>query len=86
MSSFHWLHFSDLHLTLDADENFNTQYARKQLLAFLNDETDAGRLPYDCIFMTGDLAHKCNYDGVSKHIQHLFTSLKWKWRDYDRAF
>ena len=82
MSGFNWLHFSDLHLAPGG--KFNTLYARTQLFNFLRKETSANRLPCDYIFITGDIAHKGNYDGVLSNIQQLFVSLNWN--DYSRVF
>ena len=82
MGSFHWLHFSDLHLT--PEERFDTKYARSQLSDFLRTETSAGHLPCDYIFFTGDIAHKGNYDGVLDNIQKLLDSLGWD--KYERVF
>jgi len=45
MGSFSWLHFSDLHLTPKA--NFDTRYAREQLLTFLHNETVKQRVNID---------------------------------------
>ena len=82
MGSFHWLHFSDLHLTPKI--SFKPYYARSQLLKFLDRETTAGRLPCDYIFITGDIANQGNYDGVPRFIEQLFKSLEWS--DYKRVF
>ena len=67
LGDFHWLHFSDLHLT--PEEKFDTIMARDELKKFLRDETTAGRLTCDYIFFTGDIANKGNYDGVSGFIK-----------------
>ena len=73
MGAFSWLHFSDLHLELN--EKFSTQYARKRLLGFLSAETAAGRLPYDYIFITGDVANRGVYRGVPAFAKQLFEAL-----------
>jgi len=80
MGSFHWLHFSDLHLTPKV--KFDTQYARARLLEFLGNEVSAGRLPCDYIFLTGDIANKGKHDSVPAFMQQLFASLSWRKRDH----
>ena len=82
MGSFNWLHFSDLHLVPKV--NFKTQWAKDRLIDFLRDETEAGRLPCDYIFFTGDIANMGKYDGVTDFLHKLFDSLGWS--NYDRVF
>ena len=84
MRDFHWLHFSDLHL--DPDANFNNAHARQQLLDFLEEEVSCGRLHCDYIFLTGDIAHKNNYDGVQEYIGKLFEKLNWSLDRYNNFF
>jgi len=84
MGSFSWLHFSDLHLT--PKTNFDTGYAREQLLDFLRNETVIGALPCDYIFITGDIAHQNNYDGVKDFATNLFHALNWSPENYDKVF
>ena len=82
MGGFRWLHFSDLHLTPEAD--FDTHFARNQLIKFLSAGTVSGHLQWDYIFFTGDIANKGKYDGVKDFINKLFCSLNL--RDTRRVF
>jgi predicted phosphodiesterase len=84
MGDFHWLHFSDLHLTPNA--NFNTAFARERLIDFLAAETKAGRLQCDYIFITGDIANKNDYSGAKKFIGELFRALNWTSDKYSNVF
>ena len=75
MHDFHWLQFSDLHLTPKA--NFDNGYARMQLLETLKRETICGHLPCDYIFITGDVAHKNDYGNIQNFIIDLLDALGW---------
>jgi len=75
ISTFHWLHFSDLHFSPEV--RFDTQYARARLFEFLHQERTSGCLPCDYIFFTGDIAHKGNHDGVHVFANQLFNALCW---------
>ena len=82
--SFHWLHFSDLHLT--SNEYFDTRAAKKRLLEFLETEITAERIKCDYLFLTGDIANAYNYDGVEVFITRLLKVLKLDNDDYKKAF
>jgi predicted MPP superfamily phosphohydrolase len=82
--SFHWLHFSDLHLT--STEYFDTNAAKRRLLTFLKTEITAGRIKCDYLFLTGDIANTCKYDDVENFIVSLFKVLELDKDDYKRAF
>ena len=82
--SFHYLHFSDLHLSTEVD--FDTYNARERLLDFLKKETDAGNLPVDYIFITGDIAYKNDFSDAKNYIKRLFESLSWSTDKYSQVF
>ena len=81
---FHWLHFSDLHLSPKA--GFNSEFAKEQLIEFLREETINGRLPYDYIFITGDIVHGCDYSNVQDFISKLFKALNCTSKKYNQMF
>lgn len=72
MRDFQWLHFSDLHLCSD---DSNAADARKSLIKYVETERKAGRLKFDYIFITGDVADKAKYDQSESYLKELFTAL-----------
>lgn len=72
MRDFKWLHFSDLHLRSDDPD---ARDARKRLIQFIKDERNAGRLKFDYVFITGDVADRSNYEKSEEYLKQLFTAL-----------
>ena len=81
---FSFLHFSDLHLK--AKPNFRTALARRRLIKYLKEESDAKRFYCDFIFITGDIAYQNDYSGSIDFLRQLFDSLNWSSDKYDRVF
>lgn len=72
MEGFKWLHFSDLHLSCDS---FDEKDAKEKLIGFIKKERKLGRLEYDYIFISGDIANGSVYDGAEKFLEELFSAL-----------
>lgn len=72
MEGFKWLHFSDLHLSGDP---FDEKDAKEKLIKFIKKERAVGRLKYDYIFISGDIANGSMYDGAEKFLEDLFSAL-----------
>jgi len=72
VNDFNWLHFSDLHFSID--DSFNTLLARKALLNCLEQEN------FKCkyIFITGDVAHKNNYVSVKPFIDDVLCRISYE--------
>ncbi len=71
MSEFNWLHFSDLHFS--AKDGFDTKTARRQLLECLK-RIGEGKT-YDYIFITGDVANRCDYTGAKEFLEKLISCI-----------
>lgn len=74
MENFRWIHFSDLHLSAESD--FDTVDAREKLIKKLTELTATrnGRL-CDYIFITGDIANKCDYKNTREFMNRLLKAL-----------
>ena len=84
--SFNWLHFSDLHLKPDTEVSFDTSRARRRLLEFLRTKTTADELPWDYLFITGDIANRNDYSGSKDFIDKMLEALKWTNNNEPRVF
>jgi hypothetical protein len=69
MGDFSWLQFSDLHFR--ARDQYDTLLMRKALLDCLGRESFA----CDYVFITGDIADKCDFENADKHMADILSRI-----------
>lgn len=72
MNSFEWLHFSDLHISY---QDPNAQKAKDKLIEFIKKQRRQGKLKYNYIFISGDIANKSKYDRVEDYFIKFISAL-----------
>jgi Icc-related predicted phosphoesterase len=79
MAKFSWLQFSDLHFT--GVNTVGTSDAREKMYELLHTEITE----CDYVFLTGDIAHKADYNGVEEQLKELAESINFHTEETDKS-